>query len=202
MPGSETALVSEVTEQLRRFKATINDPYTEPVPVQQFARVSLLVIGGERAQRKRFEKQIKERSKVIAAMREWETQNPLPAQHWDLGKTDTRDPYGQLTHVSAAVATFLRRVAWSREQRALMPPLRREELDFTFGNPGDGLDVEINDKRRVLCPLGYDDSHHYFLDALDASPDPMVYMTDEDGLDESAMCSLSRFLTQMSAKPK
>jgi predicted DNA-binding WGR domain protein len=148
-------------------------------------------------QRERFEKKIKNWRKVIDAMRVWEKQNPLPADMWHTGQPGARDPYRQLTHVPVPVATFLQRVKWSRQLRH---EGLEEMVDLDMGNSGEGIDVEIKDKRRVLCPFGRDDSHEYFLDALDGSADPMVYTTDGDGLGEYDMCKLSIFLSHVSLK--
>jgi predicted DNA-binding WGR domain protein len=169
-------LAPGVIKQLRRLGATIDGADLQPVPLEQFSRVMLCVCSGSRAPSKR-----------------------RPAEDvWNLGLPDTRDPFGQLTHVPAPVATFLRRVAW--------PPKLRHKcyddmLDLSVGNSGEGLDVGINNKRRVLCPFGYDDEFQYFLDALDTSPDPMVYRTDDGGLGERETVPLSRFLAEVRLRP-
>lgn len=191
------SLGAAVSKQLRRLGATVDGAPAEPVPVDQFMRLMIGVRGGRNAQRERFEKKIKNWRKVIDAMRVWEKQNPLPADMWHTGQPGARDPYRQLTHVPVPVATFLQRVKWSRQLRH---EGLEEMVDLDMGNSGEGIDVEIKDKRRVLCPFGRDDSHEYFLDALDGSADPMVYTTDGDGLGEYDMCKLSIFLSHVSLK--
>jgi predicted DNA-binding WGR domain protein len=196
-PARSASLASAVTKQLRRLGATVDGGPQEPVPIAQFTRLRIGVRGGRNAQRERFEKKIKDWRKVIDAMRVWEKANPLPADRWHTGQPGARDPYRQLTHVPVPVATFIQRVKWSRE---LSHEGLYGQIDLDMYSSGNGIDVELKDKRRVLCSFGHDENHEYFLDALDASPDPMVYTTDEDGLGEYDMCKLSIFLKHVRLK--